>query len=241
MKLEHMTWPQVENYLKTKKTAIIPIGSTEQHGPTALIGTDFITAQHISNLLGEKTKTIVAPSLNYGMAQHHLAFCGTMSLTPATYIKVIEELVESLGHNGFENFLFINGHGGNIAPVTTAFSAIKSRDNNYKLRLESTFKLPEVVGYCEEHFPNENGMHATIDEVSLTKFFRPEAFDKIEDQMFNVVPITDYCVYSATEFRENFPDGRIASNPGKSTKEHGETLTHITIEALQKKITSWGF
>ena len=40
MQLQLCTWPEVEAYLKGASGIIIPIGSTEQHGPTGLIGTD---------------------------------------------------------------------------------------------------------------------------------------------------------------------------------------------------------
>lgn len=104
MELALKTWTFVEDYLKTTQTLIIPVGSTEQHGPTGLVGTDFITAFEISKMVGEKTKRLVAPSLNYGMANHHLAFAGSASLSPSTYILVIKDLVESWKMQGaFKN------------------------------------------------------------------------------------------------------------------------------------------
>ena len=54
MQLQLKTWTFVEDYLKTKTGIIIPIGSTEQHGPTGLIGTDALTAEMIGRGAGEK-------------------------------------------------------------------------------------------------------------------------------------------------------------------------------------------
>lgn len=49
MPLLHLsTWPEVEAYLNTSKGMIIPIGSTEQHGPMGLIGTDALCAEAIA-------------------------------------------------------------------------------------------------------------------------------------------------------------------------------------------------
>ena len=72
MLLQHATWPEVEAYLGQNKGIIVPIGSTEQHGPSGLIGTDALTAEFIGGKVGEATQTMVAPTLSYGMAQHHM-------------------------------------------------------------------------------------------------------------------------------------------------------------------------
>ena len=53
MLLQHATWPEVETYLADNKGIIVPIGSTEQHGPSGLIGTDALTAEIIGRKVGE--------------------------------------------------------------------------------------------------------------------------------------------------------------------------------------------
>ncbi len=63
MEMAFKTWTQVDENLKTSQTLIVPVGSTEQHGPTSLVGTDFLTALEISKMVGLKTKRLVAPSL----------------------------------------------------------------------------------------------------------------------------------------------------------------------------------
>ena len=59
MQLQLKTWPFVEDYLKTKTGIIIPIGSTEQHGPTGQIGTDALTAEMVGRGVGEKVGALV--------------------------------------------------------------------------------------------------------------------------------------------------------------------------------------
>src|SRR5262249_60850007 len=124
MQMQLQTWMEVEAYLESSRGIILPIGPTEQHGPTGLIGTDAICAEVIARGVGEAAGAMVAPTVAVGMAQHHLGFAGSMTLRPSTLIAVLRDLVESLVKNGFGRFYFLNGPGGNIATVTAPFSEI---------------------------------------------------------------------------------------------------------------------
>ncbi len=105
MRLQLMTWPEVEHYLSRTRGVIVPIGSTEQHGPSGLIGTDALAAEGLALAAGTALEAIVAPTLPIGMAQHHLGFAGTASLRPSTLLAVIRDLVTSMASYGFRRFL----------------------------------------------------------------------------------------------------------------------------------------
>lgn len=236
MNLQEKTWPQVEEYLKTKKHIIVPVGSTEQHGPTGLLGIDYLSAWEIAKSVGEKTHTLVAPPLCFGMAVHHLAFPGTISFSPMTYVQVITEIIQSLARHEFSKFTFINGHGGNIAPLTTAFCQAKQNQETFDIKLFNWWHLPEVTTYENKVFGNENGFHATCGEISVTMHTHPEAYKSVPKMNFSPTKERPHWPMAPEEFRETFPDGRMGSNPSLCSEEHGKVLFNLAVDSICQKL-----
>lgn len=236
MKLHLSTWPEVEGYLEHSDAILVPIGSTEQHGPTGLIGTDAICPERIAEGMAE-AGVLVAPTISIGMAQHHLGFPGSIALRPSTLMAVIEDVVLSLAATGFRRVLFLNGHGGNIATVNAAFSEIWSRASlageasPLALKLVNWFMLPAVRRLSSELYGDAEGSHATPSEISLTWFAYPESRKTavLEPRRAPDGPIRD-----AADFRKRYPDGRCGSDPSLATIEHGERLYRAALDDLRR-------
>lgn len=242
MRLQTATWPQVEAYLTRSKGIVVPIGSTEQHGPTGLVGTDAICPEVIAWQAAEKSGFLVAPTFNVGSAQHHMSFPGTITLRPTTMIAVISDWVLSLGAHGFERIYFLNGHGGNIAPIQAAFSEIYARraldgeKSTVRMALRSWWELPGVAELDARLFPVGGGAHATAAEVSVTFAAYPEKQDNRE-----LTPkIAPYGSFTDKDhYRAQFPDGRIGSNPAQASAADGEKLIHQAAIGLEQEVAAF--
>ena len=187
MLLERCTWQEVERYLGQSTGIILPVGSTEQHGPNGLIGTDALCAELIARGVGDATGALVAPTVNFGMAQHHMAFCGTMSLRPQTLLAVLVDLLGSLAQHGFERCLVVNGHGGNMATIMAAFSELHARaslgvagpSSSLRCRLRNWWSPQAVMQAQKELFGDRDGSHATASEISVTQYALPESIKSL--------------------------------------------------------------
>ncbi len=104
--------------------AVLPTGAVEQHGPHLPLGLDIWLACAVARSAAEGQAGIrVCESLPYGSSQHHRAFPGTMSLSPATFIAVLAELCSGLWLDGYLPVI-LNGHGGNRAAIQVAITTL---------------------------------------------------------------------------------------------------------------------
>lgn len=237
MLLHLSSWPEVAAYLRTQSGIIVPIGSTEQHGPNGLVGTDAICAEVIARDVGLAEGAMVAPTINVGIAEHHMTFPGTMTLRPSTLIALIRDEVEALAAHGFRRFFFINGHGGNVATVRAAFSEIYTEGRrtggaeapDVRCVIHNWWEAEGILRLSRELFGAAEGSHATPSEVSVTQAAYPDHI-KTADMTPKVAPVGP--ILDSRDYRRRFPDGRIGSDPSLARPEHGKRLIDIAVAGL---------
>ena len=235
MLLAHSTWPEIEAWLARSKTMVIPIGSNEQHGPTGLLGTDWLCPEIIAHEAQRQAELLVGPTFNIGMAQHHLGFPGSISLRPTTMIAAIRDWTVSLTAHGFERIYFLNGHGGNVSTIEAAFSEIYSeasfqgRPRGYALKLKNWWDLPGVGRLCVRLFPEGHGSHATPSEIAVTQWAYPDGA-KSANYAPRIAPTGP--IREAADFRARYADGRMGSDPGQATPEKGGQIVAAAVEGL---------
>jgi creatinine amidohydrolase len=117
--LFEMTWAEVSDALKKTDIVIVPVGSTEQHGPHLPLGSDSIQATDMSRMVVEKlgregVTVVAAPTIPFGVSYHHMKFPGTISISSSLLSALIKEICKSLHAHGFRRFVLLLAHGGNF-------------------------------------------------------------------------------------------------------------------------------
>ncbi|MDE3136329.1 MAG: creatininase family protein [Acidobacteriota bacterium] len=112
MKITDMNWMDVERRVKEDGRAVVPVGSTEQHGYLSL-SVDSILAERVACEAAEPLRVPVFPVLSYGITPYFRAFPGSISLRLDTYQRILADILESLAGSGLTRIMFVNGHGGN--------------------------------------------------------------------------------------------------------------------------------
>ncbi|MFX1475021.1 MAG: creatininase family protein [Promethearchaeota archaeon] len=126
--LGKMTWQEAKALLKKTDIAIIPVGSTEQHGPALPLDNDAFQASKFAHAVAEKlwpkVKTIVTPLVPYGVSPHHMPFSGTITVEPETLINLVVDIGKSLAQHGVKKIIVMNSHGGNTPSLSIALRKV---------------------------------------------------------------------------------------------------------------------
>jgi len=119
VKLEELTWTDVEAELESgTDTAVVPVASTEQHGPHLPLGTDAYIGEAVAERVAERLgDALVAPAVRPGVSGHHMEFSGTLTVDAELLMGTLRAYAASLAEHGFEYLVLMPSHGGNFAPV----------------------------------------------------------------------------------------------------------------------------
>ena len=181
--LQDHSWTDVEEYLDEREnpTILVPIGSTEQHGPHLPLGVDSYQAIDVAEGIAEAADLLVAPPLWYGDADHHMAFPGTVSLSPDTVVSMLTDVYESLVDHGFRNIITVNGHRiANLPAIDIAGKEVRA---DHPEAFLATFDLirfgVRIHNELREGDP-EDGMHGGEFETSFMLLKHADLVDEDE-------------------------------------------------------------
>jgi creatinine amidohydrolase len=166
--MEKLTWAEVAERIEGGVDAVLlPIGTTEQHGRHMPLDTDVVIARGLSERAAEAAaaqdlEVLIAPTLNVTLSWYHMQFPGSLRLRTDTFLKVFEEVCESLHHHGLDNVIAVNGHGGNVAALTVAVNRYFEVTGRRVFLLQWWELAADVVGAIEGP-----AIHAEEAETSL--------------------------------------------------------------------------
>jgi creatinine amidohydrolase len=141
-----LTFVDIQEYLKTKDLILVPMASTEQHGPHLPLKTDTVTAEEVSRRVADIIQVLYTPCIWTGYSPQHMhepgMGRGTITIRPETLLNLMYDVARSLIHHGFNRIVFVNGHGSNIKVVDPVLR---------KLRYETGALIGFVKPYMENY------------------------------------------------------------------------------------------
>lgn len=237
MLLAEKTWREVAAYLEHDDRIIVPVGSTEQHGLRAVLGTDHLVPAGIAREAGRRAQVLVAPALNYGMSLHHMAFPGTVSLRPSTLLQVTCDILASLARHGFRRILFLNGHGGNTATLQAGIAEAGDIHTALRVKLCAWWELPGVKALLDQAFGDKEGGHGTPGETSLTMALHPGIVSDVVVEVRSAArpPVwPNYLLWA-----EYYPDGSGGADVNLASEAWGRRLLEAAVADVLAELERW--
>ena len=231
MELSETTWTDAD--AAGTDLAVLPVGSTDQHGPHAPLGTDTLAAEAIAAGGADAyetdhgTEVVVAPAVPVGVAAEHRQFTGTLWVSPDTFRAYVRETVESLASHGWRKVVLVNGHGGNVDALREVAADLTRETDAYAVPF-TWFDAVDTGAVAMGH--------GGPVETSLLRHLHPELVheDRLEaageggaDAWGEFESGTNLAVDSA-EFSENGAVG----DPGDGSVTLGERLYDEAVDAL---------
>ncbi|MBQ8477306.1 MAG: creatininase [Succinivibrio sp.] len=237
--MHHLTRVEFEN--NSDKVVVLPIGSTEQHGPHLPLGVDSYIAEDIAKHLAKLTDIIIAPTITYGYKSKPLSgggplFKGTIDLNGETLIHLVTDILCEFARDGFNKIFIENAHFENQAFIeeamdlaTAQFPKLKVVQSNWwdvldQKTVDEIFKDVPFPGWALEH--------AAITETSLMMYLEP---DLVRTELMPTEVKAQALPYSVYPARHDLvPDCGVLASPVGSTKEKGKLIVDKAIEGFIK-------
>ena len=242
--IEQIYWeqfrsPQLKSLADANAIVVVPVGSIEQHGPHLPVKVDALLATEVARRAALKIQThqpiLVTPTVWCGLAEHHMDFCGTLTLDFETFHGLLRNLCRSIRHHGFRRIFLLNGHGGNIAALNVICSELIRELEGLRVVSGTYWTLPEVAEKFSEILEvQQNVRHAGEAETSMMLALEPELVDQsILNQADGTpeIPFYGSGVSRWVSFKEVSANGVIGS-PSVATAAKGELLLEVASEGI---------
>jgi creatinine amidohydrolase len=235
MHLAESSWTDIRD--ADADLAVLPVGSTEQHGPHAPLGVDFMTAEAVAEEGAARyadenpTEAVVAPTIPVGIAEEHRDFEGTLWVSEDTFRSYVRETIESLAHHGLDRVVVVNGHGGNVDALRELCGRV-TRD-------ETAYAVPFT--WFDAVVTEELG-HGGPAETSFIRYLRPELVheDRTEAAAEDGADSWGEWLYGTnlTYDSSEFTDSGAVGDPRDGDADLGEELFEESADALAELLAA---
>jgi len=240
--LHEINWVDAKKYLTKSDVVLLPVGSTEQHGPQNPLGTDHLIAKELAERASNKTNVLCLPVVPFGVSSHHRQFWGTIFIPSRVFSEYVKHVCLSLSYYGIKKVVIVNGHGGNTSALLDMAKELRKQDVFVTVFI--WWKTAEML--LPNLFTIEERKHASAEETSMNLALHSHlvAMDKAPD--VDTKEVSSFLKSMIKEVRGNalalpfdFADITKSGVSGKSstaTSDAGKKVLEITVDALVRHI-----
>ena len=243
--LGEMTNPEVEAFLRSSQTVIVPVGSTEQHGPHGPLLTDVLVPNEVARRAAPQVNAVVAPVINYGLSYPHKGFTGVVYLRVPTFMALIEDVAVGLADIGFRRIVFLNGHYDNTLAIAYACANAADRLPNGTDAFPINYWDGMTANEAAEFFGPTTGLHANRGETSAVLAINPDLVDMERanaemppfPEVSNAAPVHTAFFFSAPGSVHRATHSGTWGDARESTAEFGERYLEVVSRATVRMLS----
>ena len=241
MYIADQTWPELREALSEESVALVPLGSTEQHGPHLPLATDHLIAEALATAAAEETGAVRTPTVNVGVSPHHRQFPGTMWVDAPEFRDYVESFTRHLTYHGIDRVIYVNAHGGNVQHLREVGRRLHEDGEAYAIEWMWDESIPDLVDDLFEH----NGPHAGPKETAMITHIAPDLvrddqFENARDDGLVDLDGSDARVHGARTFYDSVDNSANGAfgDPTDVTPEKAERLFEAATDQLVQ-LTEW--
>lgn len=229
--IREMSWGEFDERRKETKTVIIPSGACEIYGPHLPMGSDSFAAEAVAEAVAARTGALIAPMTQVSDSSSLKDFVGTLSMSKELFEAWMDELVSQLVDYGFENFMFISGHAGSVAPI-------QSVGTKYMIAKGIRFAQIDWWRFTQQHdegiFTHQGRMchaHASECGTSVMLHLCPELVDMEKAVCVPPIPNEFPDVLTYAPMHTKTPNATVGDATA-GTAEKGEKIFDVCVNRI---------
>jgi mycofactocin system creatininase family protein len=204
---------------------VVPVGSTEQHGPHLPLDTDTRIASAVARTLAEKLGSghLLAPAVAYGASGEHESFPGTISIGEGALQALLVEFGRS-ACRWAPRVVFVNGHGGNVAALRAATRLLRYEGRD--------------VAWCS-CIVRGGDAHAGHTETSVLLYLSPSDVLVSETRPGNSAPLAELMPRMRAGGVAAVSEVGVLGDPTTATAVAGERLFEEMVAGCVGRVNRW--
>lgn len=225
---QNKSWPEIAAFQQLGAILILPIGSTEAHGPHLPLSTDYLISQEMARraaaqLTAKGKRTLVLPAISYSVTDFSNDFPGSISISSETAISVIKDVCRAVIKQGFRYLCFANSHL-ELAHIQSLEKARQDLETEFSIKIAFPDKCRRRWATTLTKEFQSGACHAGSYESSLVMAVRPDLVnDALRQQLPEVnISLSDAMRAGINTFKEAGGELAYFGAPAQASSDEGE-------------------